>query len=235
MSIFDRAKRAISSKANAILDKAEDPRKMIELSLDEMKEHMTRARQDVIAAVASEKQLRKKIDEQEKEVEKWEGRAELAVKAGDDQLAREALRQKARVKEQLDAAKKEREAQLGLALTMRDELQKMEAKHKELSSKKGTIAARAEIAKAGGGSEALGAKPGGENAFETFRGIETKIDDQEAEIAAMRELEGHLGGGAHEAELESKFRKLEKSGAPGSPVDDELAAMKARIRIKPDR
>ena len=150
MSIFDRAKRAISSKANSILDKAEDPRKMIELSLEEMKEHMTRARQDVIAAVAAEKQLRKKIDEQEKEVEKWEGRAELAVKAGDDALAREALRQKARVKEQLDAAKKEREAQLGLALTMRDELHKMEAKHKELASKKGTIAARAEIARAKG-------------------------------------------------------------------------------------
>ncbi len=234
MSIFDRAKRAISSKANAILDKAEDPRKMIELSLEEMKEHMTRARQDVIAAVAAEKQLRKKIEEQEKEVEKWEGRAELAVKAGDDQLAREALRQKSRVKELLDAAKKEREAQLGLALTMRDELHKMEAKHKELSSKKGTIVARAEIAKAGGGSEALGAK-GGANAFETFRGIEAKIDDQEAEVAAMRELEGHLGGGVQEAELESKFRKLEKSTAPGSPVDDELAAMKARIRIKPDK
>ncbi len=234
MSIFDRAKRAISSKANAILDKAEDPRKLIELSLEEMKEHMQRARQDVVAAVATEKQLRKKIDELAAEADKWEGRAELAVKAGDDALAREALRHRGRVTEQLEAAKKEREAQLGLALTMRDELHKMEAKHKELSAKKGTIAARAEIARAGGGSEALGAKPGS-SAFETFRGIESKIDDEEAELAAMRELEGHLGGGVTEAELESKFRTLEKSGAPGSEVDDELAAMKARIRIKPDK
>lgn len=232
MSIFDRAKRAISSKANSLLDKAEDPRKMIELSLEEMKEQISQARQDVIAAVASEKQLRKKIEEQTAEVEKWEQRAELAVKAGDDQLAREALRQKARVKEQLDAAEKERQAQLGLALQLREQLQKMDQKHKEISAKKGTIAARAEIARAGGGSEALGAK-GGTNAFETFRGIEEKIEGDEAEIAAMRELEGVTGGTMKDAELESKFRTLEKSGAPGSAVDDELAAMKARVRIKP--
>jgi phage shock protein A len=232
MSIFDRAKRAISSKANSILDKAEDPRKMIELSLEEMKEHIAQARQDVIAAVAAEKQLRKKMEELGGEVDKWEQRAELAVKAGDDALAREALRQKARVKEQLDGAEKEREAQLGLALQLRERLQQMEQKHKEISAKKGTIVARAEIARAGGGSEALGAK-GGSNAFETFRGIEEKIENDEAEVAALRELEGAMGGGMKEAELESKFRKLEKSTAPGSAVDDELAAMKARVRIKP--
>src|SRR3954469_21497763 len=75
MGIIDRAKRAISSNVNAMLDKAEDPRKMVELTLDEMGDQMKRAKQDVIAAVAAERQLRKKCDELKASVEKWEQRA----------------------------------------------------------------------------------------------------------------------------------------------------------------
>lgn len=233
MGIIDRAKRAISSNVNAMLDKAEDPRKLVELTLDEMADHLKRAKQDVIAAVAAEKQLRRKADELRAEVDKWEQRAMLAVKAGDDALAREAIAQKRRVAEQLADAEHRREEAYATALKMRDDLQRMEAKHQELSAKKGTIAARAEMAKAGGGAESLGAK-GGENAFASFRGIEEKIEGQEAEVAAMRELEDDA---MKEAELESKFRRLERgTGAPAagtsSPVDDELAALKTRIRVK---
>jgi phage shock protein A len=234
MGIIDRAKRAISSNVNALIDKAEDPRKIVELTLDEMKEQTRRARQDVVAAVAAEKQLRRKCDDLKTQVEKWEQRAVLAVTAGDDALAREALKQKARVAEELAQTEQRREEQLGLALKMRDDLDSMERKHKELSAKKGTIAARAEMAKAGGGAEALGAK-GGSNAFETFRGMEEKIDQEEAEGAALQELESDA---MKEAELESKFRRLEREGrqdpATGA-VDDELSALKARIRIKTDK
>ncbi len=232
MGIFDRAKRAISSNVNSLIDKAEDPRKLVELSLDEMKEHMSRARQDVIAAVAAEKQLRRQCDEIKAQVDKWEQRAMLAVKAGDDALAREALKQKARLAEELALTEKRREEQLALAFRMRDDLQKMERRHAELSAKKGTIAAKAEIARAGGGSEALGARAGEPNAFETFRSIEGKIDDEEAEAAAMRELQDD---DIKAAELETKFRKLEieeKGATSAAAVDDELAALKKRVRIQ---
>jgi phage shock protein A len=135
MGIFDRAKRAISSNVNSVLDKAEDPRKMVELTLDEMKEQIGRARQDVIAAVAAEKPLRKQCDELKSQQDKWEQRAILAVKAGDDALAREALKQKARLGEELAATEKSREAQLGLAFKMREDLAKMERRHAELAAK----------------------------------------------------------------------------------------------------
>lgn len=231
MGIFDRAKRAISSNVNSMLDKAEDPRKMVELTLDEMKEQIGRARQDVIAAVAAEKQLRKQCDELKAQADKWEQRAVLAVKAGDDALAREALKQKARINEELAATEKRREEQLGLAYKMRDDLTQMERRHQELSSKKGTIAAKAEIGRAGGGAEALGARDGN-NAFQAFREMEDKIEQDAAEASAMSEL--------HEdemktAELESKFRKLEREGhaaEAGTGVEDELAALKKRVRVK---
>lgn len=234
MGIIDRAKRAISSNVNSLIDKAEDPRKMVELTLDEMKEQMTRARQDVVATVGAEKQLRKQCDELKVQVDKWEQRAILAVKAGDDALAREALKQKARIAAELEATEARREEQYGLAIKMRDDLKHMEKRHKELSMKKGTIAVKAEMAKSGGGSEALGAR-GGSNAFDTFRGIEEKIEQQEAEGAAMQEL---AGDDMKEAELESKFRRLEGGAAKeakGAAVDDELSALKARIRVKADK
>ena len=232
MGIIDRAKRAISSNVNAMLDKAEDPRKMVALTLDEMGDQLKRAKQDVVSAVAAEKQLRKKSDELRVDVDKWEKRAMLAVQAGDDALARAALEHKRRVQDELAATEKRREDQLGLAVKMRGDLQQMERRHAELSAKKGTIATKAEIARAGGGAEALGAKGAGSNAFETFRGIEDKIDQQDAEASAMRELQDD---DMKEAELESKFRHLEgvgKEGAGSTAVDDELAALKQRVRIK---
>jgi phage shock protein A len=230
MGIFDRAKKVISSNVNSVLDKAEDPRKLVELTIEEMKEQIARAKQEVIAGVAAEKQLRKQCDELRTQMEKWEQRAVLAVKAGDDALAREALKQKGRVAEQLSSAEKQREAQLGLALEQRNRLQQMELKVKEVSAKAGTIAAKAEIAKAGGGSEALGAK-GGSNAFEDFRRMEQQIDDQDAHAAALRELDEDA---IKDAELESKFRRLEAGGASAesaTAVDDELAALKKRVRV----
>lgn len=231
MGIFDRAKRAISSNVNSMLDKAEDTRKIVDLTIEEMKEHIARAKQDVIGSVAAEKQLRKQCDELRTQMEKWEQRAVLAVKAGDDALAREALKQKSRLSAELASAEKQREAQLGLALEQRSRLQEMELKVKEVSAKKGTIVAKAEIAKAGGGSEALGAKPGS-NAFEDFRKMEEKIDEQDAHAQALRELDDDA---IKDAELESKFRRLEASGVTpeGGPsaVDDELAALKKRVRV----
>ncbi len=232
MGIFDRAKRAISSNVNSMIDKAEDPRKLVELTLDEMKEQLGRAREDVVAAVGAEKQLRKKCDELKTSVERWEQRAVLAVKAGDDALAREALKQKGRIAEELAATEKHREAALAQAFKMRDDLKQMERKHAELEAKKGTIAAKSQIAKAGGGAENLGATSGS-NAFEAFRQMEEKIDQEDAEASAMRELHEDE---FKDAELESKFRKLEvesKGTASGAAeVDDELAALKKRVRVK---
>jgi phage shock protein A len=241
MGIFDRMGRVISSNVNSLLDKSEDPKKLLELNLDEMGEQLKRGHQDVISAVAEEKRLKKKVDEATAEVEKWDKRAELALKTGDEGLAREALKQKKRVQGERDLAEKVRAEQRDIALKMKDELQRMEQKLDELKLRKGTLAARAEQAKGGGGSEALGAR-GGANAFENFRRMESKIEGKEAEASAMSEVEEALGRGAGQTEedLEAKFRALERQTGGGGDgtgkgtgpdVEDELAALKKRIRV----
>jgi phage shock protein A len=234
MGIFDRMGRVISSNVNSLLDKAEDQKKILELNIDEMDEQLKRAQKEVISAVAAEKQLKKKCEDLAGEQEKWEKRAELALKAGDEALAREALKQKKRTAAELEATEKGRITQRNVALTMKEELERMKEKFAEIKMKKGAIAARAEQAKAGGGAEGLGAK-GGSNAFENFRRMEEKIEGKEAEVSAMSEVEEALGKGPGKEDLEAKFRDLEKSTDKGdgakSDVDEELAALKKRIRV----
>jgi phage shock protein A len=234
MGIFDRMGRVISSNVNSLLDRAEDPKKLLELNLTEMDEQLKHGQEEVIAAVAAEKQLRKKAEELATEQARWEKRAELALKGGDEALAREALVQKKRVTAEATVAEQARVAQRDAALNMKTELERMREKFAEIKLRKGTIAARAVQAQAGAGSEGLGAR-GGPSAFENFRRMEEKIEGKEAETSAMAEVDEAIrGGGPSKEDLEAKFRALEGQvgkGAAPSDIDDELAAMKKRIRV----
>ncbi len=235
MGIFDRMGKVISSNLNSLLDKAEDDKKLLELNVDEMGSQLKQARQEVIAAVAAEKQLRKKVDDMNADVERWDKRAELALKSGDEALAREALKQKRRVMTEVGATDKARMEARNQALTMKEELDRMETKLEDIKMRKNTIAARAQQAKGGGGAEGLGAK-GGSSAFDSFRELEEKIEGREAENSAMAEVEDALGT-TEKRDLEAKFRDLEagmggKSGPKGeNQVDEDLAALKKRIRV----
>jgi len=233
MGIFDRMGKVISSNVNALFDSAEDDRKLLDLNIDEMGEQLKAGRQDVLSAVAAEKQLQKKVDDLTAEVGKWEKRAELALKTDDEALAREALKQKKRASGELAAAENARVEQRDTALKMKSELERMERRLEEIKLRKGTIAARAQEARSG--AEGLGAR-GGSNAFDNFRRMEEKIEGREAQGAAMREVEDALHDGPSKQDLDAKFRELERQvgGGVGSgdpAIEDELAAMKKRIKV----
>lgn len=238
MGIFDRMGKVISSNVNSILDKAEDDKKLIELTVDEMSQQIKKARQEVIGAVAAEKQLKKKVDALQEDVERWDKRAELAMKGDDEALAREALKQKRRVMGEVVATEKARTEARNQALEMKEELDRMEHKLEDVKMRKGTIAARAQQAKAGGGAEGLGTR-GGSSAFDSFRKLEEKIEGREAESAAMAEVEDAIGT-TERQDLEAKFRDLErgmggkpdKDGKPGdAQIDEDLAALRKRVRV----
>lgn len=241
MGIFSRVAQVMSSNFNALLDKAEDPRKSLDQTLLEMREQIVAARKEVVSAVGSEKVLRGKVEELDREVEKWSSRAELAVRGDDDALAREALLQKRRAVGERDRAEAQRGEQRATALEMKDQLERMEQKVKEFELRKGTIATRVQQAKAGGGVEGLGHTGGGPSAFDEFRRMEDRVESTEHLVTAQGEVDALFNpagpSGLSPAEVEAKFRALE-SGAADSPtspaksaVDDELQALKKRIRI----
>jgi phage shock protein A len=219
MGIFDRMGKVMQSNLNALLDKAQDDRKLVSLNLDEMDEQVRAGAREVVQALGAEKQLQKRSDELGADVERWDKRAELALKSGDEALAREALKQKKRATGELAVAMKARAEQADAALKMKSGLERMREKLSELRMKQGTIAARAAQARSGGG------------AFENFRRMEEKIEGREAEGAAMAEVEDALGKGPKGEDLEAKFRELERPGGSSAEIEDELAALKKRIRV----
>ncbi len=242
MGILDRMGKVISSNFNALLDKADDPKKSIELTLQEMQEQLALARAEVVRGVAAEKQLKKKVAELDAEVSKWEKRAELAIRHDDDELAREALMQKRRVTAERDRAEALRAEQRGSALEMKRELERMEAKIEEIKAKKGTIVAKAQQAKIAQQTSgtSVGTAPGG--AFAEFRRMEDQIEGVETALAAQSEIDSALAQpgptGMSRAEVEAKFRQLEgqgiqaETGSGESAIDEELVALKKRIRIE---
>ena len=116
---------------------------------------------------------------------------------------------------------------------MKGELERMKSRLAELRLRKGTIVARATQAHGGVGADQLGAKRTGSSAFDNFRRMEEKIEGREAEGAAMAEVDSALGRGSSADDVEAKFRELEArvGGGASSDVDDELAALKKRIRV----
>lgn len=236
MGIFDRMGRVISSNVNSLLDKAEDDPKLIAQALEDMSDQVRRARQEVVTQIATEKQLRKKADEKKADVERWDRRAELAVKSGDEALAREALVQKKKVIADAAAAESARVEARDTALKMKEELERMEKKVEELNMRKGTLAAKHAQARAG--STELGTGGGG-SAFSAFRELEEKVEGREAQANAMSEVEEALRDGKTSKEdLEAQFRQLEHGGGTNKAgekvpdaIDDELAALKKRLRV----
>ncbi len=224
MGIFDRMGKVIQSNLNSLLDKAEDDKKLVELNLDEMDGQIKSGQKEVVAALAAEKQLAKKCEELRADVTRWDGRAELALKSGDEALAREALKQKKRTATELEATDRSRAEQGTAALKMREDLERMRQKLAELKMKRGTLVARAQRARSGPGAEQLGAK-GGSSAFDNFRRMEEKIEGHEAEGAAMAEVEDALGKGEKVEDLEAKFRELERG--TGGPSENRRRARRA--------
>lgn len=237
MGIFERMSNVLSSNVNALIDRVEDPTKSVEQIIVEMKEQITAGEREILAQVASRKQLEKKVEELDGEAEKWAKRAELALKADDESLAREALLQKKRIVGDRDRTEAMLAEAKGSAIRLKDALGKMKDKLRDVEARKGTIAVRAQQAKAGGGAESLGAT-GTESAFAKFREFEAKIEGAEAEAAAMQEVDDVLTGGTSADALEAKFAALEgKGGGRGAAssdpgIDDEMAALKKKIRVK---
>ncbi len=239
MGIFDRMGRVISSNINSLLDKAEDPQKSLDLMTDEMGEQIRAAKREIVEGLGAEKVLAKKVDELDGEVDKWERRAELALQAGDESLARDALKQKKRAVGERDRAEALRAEQRGTVLSMKREMERMEAKLEELKARKNTIAGEIERARQGG-VEDLGSSNVGGGAFAEFRRMEDKIEQQRAEVEAHAEVaEALRGDGLSDAELEAKFAALEGGGGRpdagpegGDPeLDDEIARLKKKLRI----
>ena len=218
MGIFSRITDIFKSNVNDALDKAEDPEKMIKLMVIEMQEAVVKSTSALAQAMGNTKRLERQYLDFQKSSEDMQSKAMVALKAGNEDLAKAALAKKAQADQQAAQYKQMYDSSSATTSQLKEQVEKLKGKLDEAKMKESVLIARSQNAKA---QADVAKKVGGfdENSFAKFDKFEDKILKLESEAQAFNELAGQ------NTSLDDQFKLLEKN----SQVDDELAKMKALL------
>jgi phage shock protein A len=219
MGIFSRFTDIINSNINALLDKAEDPEKMVRLIIQEMEDTLVEVRSASAKTIAAKKDVTHQINKLLAESDNWQAKAELALSKDRDDLARAALQEKSKSAEAAQALSKELaiiedelvklQSETG---QLQDKLADAKSRQKTIIMRQNTVSSRLEVKRrldSGTVDAAMGK-------FEQF---ERKIDDLESQVESY-----DVG----KRSLKDEFASLEADGK----IEDELAALKEKMQAK---
>lgn len=228
MGIFSRLRTLIASNINSLISKAEKPEKMLNQLIIDLNEKLVASKNAVAVAMADEKKLEREALSHKNQSDEWQRKAELAVKAGEDDLAKEALIRKQEYDNYYTELYKQWKLQKEAVEKLKISLKELDTKFKEAQRKKNVLIARAKRVEAQQKiQDTISGIDGGKAAFETFDRMTAKVDQMEAEADAAKEL-ADLSA---DNDLEKRFAALEKNG--GS-ADSMLAELKAKMNLLPD-
>src|SRR5918999_718881 len=222
MAILDRITMVIRSNLNALINQAEDPEKMLDQILIDMRQQLVEAKREVAAAIADEKRLAAQVEAGLDQAQEWDRRAVLAVQRGEDDLARAALRRKAEQEQLAASYKTQWEAQKASTEALKNALRALSEKIEEAARKKNLLIARQKRAQAQKHIHEVMSGLSDTSAFEAFDRMAARVDQMEAQAAATVEISQELSGET----TEQRFRALEGS----VDVEQELTALKARVQ-----
>jgi phage shock protein A len=228
MGILDRIRTVLKANINALISKAEDPEKMLNQLIMDMNEQLLEAKKQVAMSIADEKKLERQALENKAQGADWEKKAMLAVKAGKDDLAKEALVRKQEYDGYAASFQKEFESQHASVEQLKDALRQLQGKIEEASRKKNLLIARAKRAEAQKQIQQTMGSLSGNSSFDTFDRMEQKVDQIEAEAEALKEL----GAVTADQKLEDKFRELEASDTSSDKLLEDLKAKMGQIENK---
>ncbi len=220
MGIFSRLGTLIKSNLNDLISRAEDPQKMLNQIVLDMQNQLVEAKKQVAVSIADEKRLKKQLDEQGELSKEWERKAMMAVRAGDDTLAKEALRRKQEHDGQVAEYAKQWDLQKQAVDKLKEQLRTLNDKIEEAKRKKNVLIARQKRAEAQRAIQDTMRGLSDTNAFDTFDRMAQRVDQIEAEAEASTELGGELTGDT----LASKFKALESTGVGADAALNELKA-----------
>ena len=220
MGVFSRLSDILKSNINDLLDKAEDPEKMVKQIIIDMQKELTIATQNLGKAKASERLAQKKMDDAVKVAAGWESKAKAALSQGNQDLAKQALAKKVRADEEVATYTEMYESISTQTDAIEDQVEVLKAKLDEAKSRQAMLIARSQMADT---KKALAKSQGGfdgASALEKFDRMEEKIQRKEAEADAFAEI-----GGGGDADLVESFDQIEKD----AKVDAELARLMAEM------
>ena len=217
MGIFSRFTDIVNSNINALLDKAEDPEKMVRLIIQEMEDTLVEVRSASAKTLANKKEIVNQIAKYESDASDWEAKAELALSKDREDLARAALQEKKKSAEAAEALSKELAIVDEQISKLQDEIGQLQEKladaksrQKAIIMRQKTASSRLEVKKTLDSTKV-------DKAMGRFEQYERKIDDLESQVEAY-----DLG----KKTLQDEFAELEAS----DKVEDELAALKAKVK-----
>ena len=223
MGIFDRLSTMIRSNLNDLISRAENPEKMLNQLIDDMRGNLAKAKQEVAGAIADEKKLQADAEAMRKQAEDWERRAMVAVQEGRDDLAKQALM---RYNEALQGAQQLQETWVKHKAdteSLKASLRNLNDKIEEAKRKKNILIARARRAEAQQRIQETMSGMGDKSAFESFERMQEKIEGQERKALAAAELQEEFQGD----KLAKEFEALEYKGSS----EQQLLALKQRMGL----
>lgn len=224
MGILDRFTTIVKSNVNAMLDKAEDPEKMVDQSLVDMRENLAKVKKNTASVMAEEKRTKGLLDESRTKIERYEVAAKNALIAGNEADAKTLLTQKQTEMANISKLQRDYEVAKSNADKMRQMYDKLVSDIKELEGRKAEIKAKISIAKAQDSVADAMASVNSEGSISAFERMSDKADKMLAESEANMELSTDAATSDAE-DLANKY-------AMGtSDVDDELAKMKESLGI----
>ncbi len=217
MGIFSRLTDIINSNVNSILDRAEDPEKIIRLIIQEMEETLVEVRSTAARTIAEKKEIQRNLGRYTEAQDEWARKAEVALTKGREDLSKAALVEKAKLAEtaaalqaeldKLDEALDRNETDI---VKLQDKLKEAKAKQKAMAARRETASSRLKVRR-----QLYDGKI--EDAFTRFDQMEKRLDATEGEVEAF-----DLG---RTKSLKEEIAELEAESA----IEEELAALKARI------
>jgi phage shock protein A len=225
MGIFSRLAQLIKSNLNDLISKSEEPEKMLNQVVLEMSNQLIEAKKQVASSIADEKRLAKQLEQETANAAEWERRAMMALRAGNEELAKEALARK-KEHDQLSASYQDQWSKQKAAVEqLKRALRMLNDKIEEAKRKKNILIARKKRAEAQRSIQETMSGLKDQSAFETFDRMAGKIDQMEAEAEAASEIQEEYTGDS----LASKFTQLEKT----SGADDDILALKRKMGLLP--
>jgi phage shock protein A len=225
MGIFNKLSTLIRSNLNDLIARAENPEKMLNQIILDMRDQLTKAKQEVAVAIADERKLKAQAEEEGKQARDWERRAMLAVQQGRDDLARQALQRQAEYGERAHQLFETWKRQAEETERLKESLRQLNAKIEEARRKKNLLVAKQKRAEAQKRIHETMSGLSDRSAFEAFDRMSQKIEQNERLALASAEVTEELGTDR----LEKEFKQLEVSD--GS--DARLLDLKRKMGLLP--
>ena len=228
MSIFSKFSTMIRSNINDLISRAENPEKMLNQIILDMRDQLAKSKREVASAIADERKLKSQLEAERKQVRDWEHRAMLAINEGRDDLAKQALVRQQEHGERAAALEGTWQAQAAETEKLKASLRQLNDKIEEAKRKRNLLVAKQKRAQAQRRIHETMSGLSDTSAFEAFNRMADKIEEDERRNLAQAEVTEALSGDT----LESEFLQLE-SGSGDAAMDDRLLDLKAKMGLLP--